>query len=317
VSQRKKSLGAPLVLTARDAQISACRKTGGVIYPPKVGPDSHRQKLWRANARRVGPFYSDEGKRLPLGNRLRVVRAPRPAREVPLFTGDVQLPFWAFDAKLCESLDLTDGDADICRIATGDDPPPAERPNDPLTAWVALAYHGGIEWGGPVLRRELDREQRLEIAKQVLNEDEWLVVETIAVPRRYRHEPAKRLEEMIRTAPDYRDRMWASCWLILVGWTTSPQCSFSDVSNEFPLGELEHLILDCYAHSRGVETRRDSIGWRRICGDYETNLVLHRLAICETHYRLNGPPPHEQMRDTVPGGDGWKRVVRLVPEYSR
>jgi hypothetical protein len=97
----------------------------------------------------------------------------------------------------------------------------------------------------------------------------------------------------------------------------SGQCTFSDSSDDFPLGELEHAILDCYARSCGVNVRSDSVGWRRIYGDYETNLVLHRLAICEVHYRLNGPPPYEQVRDTVPGGDGWREVVRLVPEHPR
>ncbi len=319
MSPRKNCAGTPFAVIPTKVRTSTCRETGAVVYPRSVRSEGRGQNHSSLGAGMDGLrlLGSEDGKQSSR-YQPRVVRSPKPVREVPTFTGDVQIPFWAFGGRLTEHLELADDDAAIWQIATGDEPPPVERPNDPLTAWVALAYHGGIELGGPVLRRELDREQRLDVAKQVLNEDEWLIVETIAVPRRYRREPAQQLEEMIRTASDYRDRMWASCWLTLVGWTLSQQCSFSDVSERYPLGELEHTILDCYAHSRGVSSRSDAVGWRRIGGAYETNLVLHRLAICEVHYRLNGPPPYDEMRDTVPGGDGWKEVVRLVPaEYSR
>lgn len=318
MSSRKNCAGTPFAVKPTKARTYRCLHIGAVIYPRSVGSESTRRhnSLLGAGKDGVLPFDAAASSQAS-GYRSWAVRSPRRVREVPIFTGDVQIPFWAFGGRLTEHLELSDDDAAIWQVATGEEPPPLERPNDPLTAWVALAYRGGIELGGPVLRRELDREQRLDVAKQVLNEDEWLVVETIAVPRRYRREPARQLEEMIRTAADYRDRMWASCWLTLVGWTLSGQCSFGDVSEQYPLGELEHTILDCYAHSRGVRGRSDAIGWRRICGDYETNLLLHRLAICEVHYRLNGPPPYDEMRDTVPGGDGWKEVVRLVPaEYS-
>jgi hypothetical protein len=316
---RKNCAGTPFAIKPTNTRTSSCRKIGTVIQPRSVGSQSQRQNHSSLGTAKDGVrlLCPDDGKQSSR-HRPRAVRSPKPVRDVPTFTGDVQIPFWAFGGRLTEHLELSDDDAAIWQIATGDEAPPLERPNDPLTAWVALAYHGGIELGGPVLRRELDREQRLDVAKQVLSEDEWLVVETIAVPRRYRRKPARQLEEIIRNAADYRDRMWASCWLTLVGWTLSEQCSFGDVSKQYPLGELEHTILDCYAQSRGVNGRSDTVGWRRICGEYETNLVLHRLAICEVHYKLNGPPPYDEMRDTVPGGDGWKEVVRLVPaEYSR
>lgn len=47
------------------------------------------------------------------------------------------------------------------------------------------------------------------------------------------------------------------------------------------------------------------------------NLVLHRLAICEVHYQLNGPPPYQHMCHTVPLEKGWKQVVRVVPEHAQ
>jgi hypothetical protein len=316
VSPRKNCAGTPFAVKSTKTPTSTRPKLGPVIYPPRVGSSrsSPNRSPQGAGTDRARPFRSDGGEQSSARHRPRVVRSPKPVREVPIFTGDVQIPFWAFGGRLTEHLDLSDDDAAIWQIATGREPPPLERPNDPLTAWVALAYQGGIEQGGPIFRKELDREQRLDVARQVLSEEEWLVVETIAVPRRYRREPAQELEEMIRSASDYRDRMWASCWLTLVGWTLSRECTFGDVSDRYPLGELEHAILDCYAQSRGVSSRSDSVGWRRISGDYETNLVLHRLTICETHYRLNGPPPYDEMRDTVSGGDSWRQVVRLVPE---
>jgi hypothetical protein len=247
----------------------------------------------------------------------RPLRSPaKQPREAPTFTGRVQVPFSFLDEEnLSRHLDLFDADATVWRAATGSEPPPAERPYDPFTAWVALAFLGGIERGGPVLNPELGRRERLALAKQVLSEQELLVVETIAVPAHYRKLDAHKLERIIRTDA-YPDRVWASCWLTLIGWMNSPSCSFADVCEEYPLGELEQTLVRSYAASQGITDERDLIGWRRICGDYETNLLLHRLTICEVHYELNGPPPYQHTRQSIPLKDGWKQVVRVVPQHQ-
>jgi hypothetical protein len=57
---------------------------------------------------------------------------------------------------------------------------------------------------------------------------------------------------------------------------------------------------------QGVTSQGDFLGQARMDKSYEVNLICHRLGICEIHYLLNGPPPYEYMRDTVPFGPGWK-----------
>lgn len=241
--------------------------------------------------------------------------AERAASDVPTFTGMVQVPFSFYDKRqLAYQVDLFDGDALVWEIATGQNAPPPPRPHDPLTAWVALAYMGGIEANGPILPADLDREQRLRVASKILDEEELLVVETIAVPQRYRKLSAQMLEDMVYLSEDYRDRMWAGCWLILTGWTAKSSCSLREVSDKYPVGKLEHAVLDAYARSLGVEDQNDIFGCERVGGDYESNLILHRFAICEVHYKLNGPPPYEYMSNTVPIEKGWRSVVHLVPE---
>ncbi|MFZ1153695.1 MAG: hypothetical protein WAN93_02185 [Solirubrobacteraceae bacterium] len=235
-------------------------------------------------------------------------------RQVPSFTGDVQIPFCFFDWSMLCLLDPLDDDGLLMEIATGNDIPRERRPYDPLTAWITMAYIGAIEEGGPILKPELNREQRLGLARQVLTDEELIVVETIAVPKCYRKLAARELEEMIRAAPEYIDRMWAGCWLELVGWTKSAKCSFGGMSNKFPMGEIQEAIIEAYAHSIGVTSREDCLGWMRIDNGYDANLISHRLNICWMHYRLNGPPPYELMRETVPVGPGWKKVMRIVPD---
>ncbi|HEX3910178.1 MAG TPA: hypothetical protein VHW67_05695 [Solirubrobacteraceae bacterium] len=242
----------------------------------------------------------------------------RDAHDVPSFTGNVQVPFYFYDERaLIRHLDLFDSDAHLWREATGgQEAPKPQRPNDPLTAWVALAYLGGLEAGGPVLPEELDREERLELAARVLSPEELLVVETIAVPSHFRQQQAASLEELVLYGRNYKDRLWSACWLILTGWTARSDCALREVTDEHPVGRLEHAVLDAYALSTGIDRKSDLFGWKRISADYESNLILHRLAICEMHYRLNGPPPYEHMKETVSIGKGWRPVVRLVPTDS-
>lgn len=237
-------------------------------------------------------------------------------RKVPYCDDEIIIPFAFFDLSNITQLDPLDSDGHLMKIATGEYPPRERRPYEPLTAWVTMAHLGLIEEGGPLLRPELNREQRLEAARELLSESELILVESIAVPKRYRHIPARELEEMIRTAPDYIDRMWAGCWLTLVGWTESPAWSFRDVREMPPnmCDELEEAIVEAYGQSIGVTSRDDVVGWRRIDESYEANLISHRLSVCGTHYKLNGPPPYEYMKDTVPLGPGWKQVIRIVPD---
>jgi|ERR1700722_17005507 len=118
---------------------------------------------------------------------------------------------------------------------------------------------------------------------------------------------------MIRTAPDYIDRMWAGCWLKLIGWARSNQCSFYE--GDGLLGdELEDCVVEGYAATIGVTSQDDFLGQARVDKSYEVNLIIHRLGICENHYDHNGPPPYEYVKDTVPFGPGWKQVVRIVPD---
>jgi hypothetical protein len=242
---------------------------------------------------------------------------PRHVRDVPSFTGNVQVPFFFYEeGALARHLDLFDREADVWREATGQEAPKLQRPDDPLTAWVALAYLGGIEAGGPVLPEELDRQTRLELAAKVLSPEELLVVETIAVPARFRRLRADWLEAVVLHGGRYEDRLWSACWLILTGWTTRSGCDLREVTAEYPMGRLEHAVLDAYARSVGVDWKADVFGWKRLSADYESNLILHRLDICDMHYRLNGPPPYECMKDTVAIGAGWRPVVRLVPDRS-
>jgi hypothetical protein len=234
-------------------------------------------------------------------------------RQVPCFTGDVQIPFSFLDPTRRQKL-MRDG-GELMEIAVGRHSAREPRPQDPLTVWVTLAHLGVIEEGGPIFR-SLDREERLAAAREVLSEEEAIVVETIAVPLQYRRRPARELEEMIRTAPGYTDRMWAGCWLILLGWTNSPDCSFAGECDEFPMGELEETIVEAHAQSLGVTSRSDILGWRQVDDHYETQLISHRLCICAVHYDLNGPPEYERMRDTVSLRPGWKQIVTIVPEST-
>ncbi len=230
----------------------------------------------------------------------------------------MQVPFWFLDvSKLARKLNLFDDPAAVWRVATGEDPPPPRCPYDQLTSWVALACIGGIEKGGPGLQPELDREARLAIASEILTDEQLLVVETIAVPRRYRHMAALELEDMIRHAKSHSDRLWAACWLTLIGWTESRQCSFKDVSPASPMGEIDEAIRAAHARENGVLSARDLLGAARV-GQTQAALLIHqRLGICQEHYALNGPPPYECVRHTIPANRGWRRVVRLVPGEER
>jgi hypothetical protein len=252
--------------------------------------------------------------------------SPRPQaperRKVAYLNDDaIIIPFKFLNLPLSriDELDPLDSGGHLMKIATGEYPPREPRPHEPMTAWETLAHRGLIEEGAPPLRSDkpghLNREQRLEAAREVLSEAELLLVESIAVPKRYRTIPARELDEMIRTAPDYIDRMWAGCWLTLI-WTESPDCTFRDLSEMPPnmCGEMEETIVEAYAATIGVTSRADVVGWRRVDDSYETNLISHRLAVCEGHYAINGPPPYEQMKDTLPLGPGWTQVVRIVPE---
>jgi hypothetical protein len=233
-------------------------------------------------------------------------------------TYKVQIPFWFFDlAKLPDKLNLFDEGAIVWQVATGEAPSPPRPPHDPLTSWVALAFLGGLEQGGPGLNPDLDREARLELARQVLNDEELLVVETIAVPKRYRCMNARELEQVIRSSSSHLDRLWAACWLILTGWTESRHCTFKDVSPKHPMGELDEAIRSAYAREHGVTSAGDLIGMARVGRTHEANLIHYRLSICQTHYTLNGPPPYECVHQTIPGGSGWRPVIRLIPDNGR
>jgi hypothetical protein len=240
--------------------------------------------------------------------------------EPPPFSWDqVIIPFTFLHLSRIEQLELLPGYA--CYRLTGSYPEDRERrPQDPLTAWVTVAHLGLIEKGEPLpeLDPELDREQRLDEASKLLTADELVIVETIAVPKRYRDLSALQLEAMVRTAPDYIDRMWAACWLTLVGWTESTESTFRD-SSEMPAntcGELEETVIDAYAVSIGVTSRDDVQGWRKVDDNPEVLLASRRLHICETHYSLNGPPSYELMKTTVPVGPEWEQVIRIVPRSA-
>lgn len=218
----------------------------------------------------------------------------------------VIIPFRFLDLSRIDELDLFPGRAHY--LSTGSYPDGREpRPQDPFTAWVTMAHLGLIEKGvvHSELDPDLDREQRLAAAFELLTDDELLIVETIAVPKRYREMSAQKLAEMVRTSASYIDRMWAACWLTLVGWTESKECTFRNES-AMPQGvdnELEETVIEACAESV------NDIG-------AEVKLIGRRIGICATHYSLNGPPPYELMKDTVPLGPGWKQVVRIVPEKA-
>jgi hypothetical protein len=217
---------------------------------------------------------------------------------------EVVIPFGFLDPSKIEQLDLFPGRP--AYRATGEYPDRGEpRPYDPFTAWVTMAHLGLIEKDEPLpgLNPELDRDERLVEACKLLSTDELLIVESIAVPKRFREMSAEALVTMVRTAPDYIDRMWAACWLTLVGWTESTECTFRD-SSEMPqrMGdELRETVIE----ARG-ENIADS--------GPEVTLIGRRLNICAKHYWLNGPPPYELMKDTVPLGPGWEQIVRIVPK---
>jgi hypothetical protein len=175
-----------------------------------------------------------------------------------------------------------------------------EPPNDPLTSWTALAHMGEMELCGNCLDPKLDREQRLEAAKIVLDPGEWLRVETIAVPRRYRSMTKAELVELIRSGENWEDGLWAYCWLILCGCNRSADWPFDKLSEHHPEGEIQELLLDAYAASQGVMSLDDELGWVRVGRTYNAGLIVCRPIICRTHYQFNGPPPYEQMQTTVP-----------------
>lgn len=229
-----------------------------------------------------------------------------------------QVPFWFFDSAQMElKLNLFDEGALIWRSATGEDPAPPQPPHDPFTSWVALAYVGGIEKNGPCLKAELDRAARLKVAGEVLTDDELVVVEAIAVPKRFRKLDAVTLEALVRNADSYVDRLWAGCWLTLIGWTESRQCSLKDVCAEHPMGELDEAVRSAFAREHGVASAQDVIGTVRVGRTRDADLIDLRINICQAHYALNGPPPYEYVNDTVAPAPGWKLVARLVPDGSQ
>jgi hypothetical protein len=188
-----------------------------------------------------------------------------------------------------------------------------EPPNDPLTSWTALAHMGEIELCGNCLDPKFDREQRLELAKVVLNPGEWLRVETIAVPRRYRAMAKDELVVLIRSGESWEDGLWAYCWLILTGCSQADDWPFDKGPlDEHPEGEAEELLLDAYAASKGVMSLDDELGWVRVGRTYDAGLIVVRPIICRTHYEFNGPPPYEQMQNTVPMKPGWRQLTQAV-----
>lgn len=232
----------------------------------------------------------------------------------------VMLPAGWLDGTSLNWLDPLDEEGSLMEIVTGTRPPWDPPPHDPVTAWVIIAIVGGIEGGrGPVFGVDEGREKRLQFARDILSEGQYLMVETLAVPQRYRQKSARGLEEMLRTAPDYHDRLWAACWLILVGWTKSTHCTLRR-SNEMPpnmMDEWEELVAEAYAATLGVTSREDILGWRRVDESYEMALLSQRMSLCEEHYGLNGPPPYEVMKDTVALEPGWKQIVHVVPDPQR
>jgi hypothetical protein len=240
----------------------------------------------------------------------------RGRRRVPSVDREIVIPCAFFDLDKLYLLDLFDKEGRVVEALTGEIVPREKPPYDPLTAWLTMAILGLIERGGPLLAPGLDRDRRLDLAREVLNEDEFAIVETIAVPRRYREMEATHLAAMVRTAKSHLDRMWAACWLILVGWTRSADCTFRQIS-EMPqgsLGELEEMVVDGFARGIGVRGRDDIVGWCRIEESCEAQWISWRLGTCETYYEVNGPPPYECVQRTVAGHRGWKKMVRLLPE---
>lgn len=189
---------------------------------------------------------------------------------------------------------------------------PVAAPNDPLTSWTALAHMGEMELCGNCLDPKLDREQRLELAKIVLDPGEWLRVETIAVPRRYRSMTKDELVELIRNGESWEDGLWAYCWLVLSGCTRTPDWPFVKFSAAHPEGEVHELLFDAYAASQGVTSFDDELGWARVCRSYNAGLINCRPIICYGHYKYNGPPSYEQMQTTVPIELGWRQLTTAV-----
>jgi hypothetical protein len=236
-------------------------------------------------------------------------------RKVPELIRAVHLPFDALQGNEVIGLNFFERSKQMMEVFLGP-LEPEKPPNDPLTAWATLAHIGGIEEGGHRFKPELDREQRLALAAKALNEAELLYVESIAVPKRYRTLSVDALVEMIWTAPDYLDRMWAGCWLTLIGWVESPEDTFRSMDEMPPrhCGEMEETIVDAHARSIGVTSQDDKLGWERIDRGYEANMVSQRLTICGCHYDMNGPPSYEQTCATLPEKAGWKMVRQLIPD---
>jgi hypothetical protein len=189
--------------------------------------------------------------------------------------------------------------------------------DDTFLAWLTLAYRGDIERGGPLLDYALDREQRLERAKEVLTEDEFVLVEAVAVPAKYRQLPAAELEEMIRNGSDYIDAMWAACWLTLTGWRYSLECRLlpdNVTSDEFPTGqEIYERIRMMYGATIGVNSPDDPV-WEELNeAGRELDRVMTRVNACEDHYHFNGPPPYRLVSKTIPQNPNWI-PLQLVPK---
>ena len=100
---------------------------------------------------------------------------------------EVMVPFRFLDSNYIGEIDLLDDMRIVQEAAFGREEERELPPHDPFTSWVAFARLGYIEEGGPLLDPKLNREQRLDVARTVLTEEEVIVVESIAVPKRYRN----------------------------------------------------------------------------------------------------------------------------------
>jgi hypothetical protein len=202
---------------------------------------------------------------------------------------------------------------EIAEIVLGPiDEPPLPPPDDEFTAWAALAHMGLIEKGSPRLNPELSREAQLEAAGKVLSPGELLYVESIAVPRRFRSLGRDQLIEMVRTALDYRDRMWAACWLCLTGHHLTPDWPFDELECE-----CEDCVIEAYAASIGVTSKEDELGWERIDRSYDVGVIGRRISVCQLHYRHNGPALRAPMEGVAQHSPGWLQIVQVVPDIEQ